>query len=183
MTLLVMDNPSSTPPITNPSSAALEMTLYTAAGTIPLSPYSPDDAKDRKYPGTATGIHRQVACVGSLVCRIRDNKDLDRTQLNELIKEPLIVRIKYMGAPMLETIHAGKTASISEFKKNPQAIIDAAHGESIALLNRNKTTASGVSPNIYERLLEIAEDMELGRIFEERKHEMDDAIEVSIDEL
>jgi antitoxin StbD len=84
---------------------------------------------------------------------------------------------------MLGTIHAGKTASISEFKKNPQAIIDAAHGESIALLNRNKTTAYVVSPKIYERLLEIAEDMELGRIFEERKHEMDDAIEVSIDEL
>jgi len=84
---------------------------------------------------------------------------------------------------MLEAIHAGKTASISEFKKNPQAIIDAANGESIALLNRNKTTAYVVSPKIYERLLEIAEDMELGRIFEERKHEMDDAIEVSIDEL
>lgn len=84
---------------------------------------------------------------------------------------------------MLESIHAGKTASISAFKKNPQAIIDAANGESIALLNRNKTTAYIVSPKIYERLLEIAEDMELGRIFEERKHEMGDAIEVSIDEL
>ena len=42
---------------------------------------------------------------------------------------------------MLETIHAGKTTSISDFKKNPQAIIDAAQGESIALLNRNKTTS------------------------------------------
>ncbi|MBW1892891.1 MAG: type II toxin-antitoxin system Phd/YefM family antitoxin [Deltaproteobacteria bacterium] len=84
---------------------------------------------------------------------------------------------------MLETIHAGKTASISEFKKNPQALIDAAHGESIALLNRNKTTAYIVSPEIYERLLEIAEDIELGKIFEERKHEMDDAIEINIDEL
>jgi hypothetical protein len=45
------------------------------------------------------------------------------------------------------------------------------------------TTAYVVSPKIYERLIEIAEDMELGRIFEERKHEMDDAIEMSIDEL
>ncbi len=84
---------------------------------------------------------------------------------------------------MLETIHAGKTASISEFKKNPQALIDAAEGESIALLNRNKTSAYIVPPEIYERLLEIAEDMELGKIFEERKHEMGDAVEVSIDEL
>ena len=35
---------------------------------------------------------------------------------------------------MLESIHAGKTASITEFKKNPQALIDAAQGEAIALL-------------------------------------------------
>jgi antitoxin StbD len=84
---------------------------------------------------------------------------------------------------MLESIHAGKTASISEFKKNPQAVIDAARGESIALLNRNKTTAYIVSPEVYKRLLEIAEDVELGRIYEERKNELDNAIEVSIDEL
>ena len=84
---------------------------------------------------------------------------------------------------MLETIHAGKTTSISEFKKNPQAIIDAAQGESIALLNRNKTTAYIVSPEVYERLLETAEDVELGRIYEERKSEIENAIEVDIDEL
>ena len=84
---------------------------------------------------------------------------------------------------MLESIHAGKTASISEFKKNPQAVIDAARGESVALLNRNKTTAYIVSPKVYERLLEIAEDMELGRIYEERKNELENAIEVNIDEL
>jgi len=83
---------------------------------------------------------------------------------------------------MLETILAGKTTSISDFKKNPQAIIDAAQGESIALLNRNKATAYIVSPEVYERLLEIAEDVELGRIYEERKSEIDNAIEVDIDD-
>ena len=84
---------------------------------------------------------------------------------------------------MLESIHARKTASISEFKKNPQAVIDAARGESVALLNRNKTTAYIVSPEVYERLLEIVEDVELGRIYEERKSEIDSAIEVNLDEL
>ena len=84
---------------------------------------------------------------------------------------------------MLESIHAGKTASITEFKKNPQALIDAAEGESIALLNRNKTAAYIVPPEVYERLLEMAEDIELGRIYEERKHEKVEAVEVSIDDL
>ena len=84
---------------------------------------------------------------------------------------------------MLESIHAGKTASITEFKKNPQAFINAAHGEAIALLNRNKTAAYIVPPEVYKRLLEMAEDIELGRIYEERKHEKANAIAVSIDAL
>lgn len=84
---------------------------------------------------------------------------------------------------MLESIHAGKTASITVFKKNPQALIDAAAGEAIALLNRNRITAYIVPPELYERLLETAEDLELGRVYEERKHEKADAIEVDIDAL
>ncbi|MCF8129213.1 MAG: type II toxin-antitoxin system Phd/YefM family antitoxin [Deltaproteobacteria bacterium] len=83
----------------------------------------------------------------------------------------------------MQSIHAGKTASITEFKKNPQAIIDAAHGEAIALLNRNKTAAYIVPPEVYKRLLEMAEDMELGKIYEARKHEKKDAVSVDIDEL
>ena len=81
---------------------------------------------------------------------------------------------------MLESIHAGRTASITEFKKNPQALIDAAEGEAFALLNRNKTAAYIVPPEVYERLLEMAEDIELGRIYEERRHEKADAVEVVI---
>jgi antitoxin StbD len=84
---------------------------------------------------------------------------------------------------MLESIYANKTTSITEFKKNPQSLIDAAHGEAIALLNRNKTAAYIVPPEVYERLLEMSEDLELGRFYEERKHEKTNAIEVLIDDL
>ncbi len=42
---------------------------------------------------------------------------------------------------MLTKIHADYAVSITELKKNPQALIDNAHGEAIALLNRNKPTA------------------------------------------
>ena len=84
---------------------------------------------------------------------------------------------------MLESIYANKTTSITEFKKNPQSIIDAANGEAIAMLNRNKTAAYIVPPEVYERLLEMAEDVDLGRIYEERKHEKANTIEVAIDDL
>jgi antitoxin StbD len=84
---------------------------------------------------------------------------------------------------MLTKIHAGLSVSISELKRNPQAVIDEAHGEAIALLNRNKPTAYIIPAETYEMLMEMAEDMELTRIIEQRKSEKADAIEVSLDEL
>ena len=84
---------------------------------------------------------------------------------------------------MLIKIYAELTASISDMKRNPQALIDSAHGETIALLNRNKPTAYIVPAKTYEMLMDLAEDIELGRIIEERKSEKEDAIEVGIDEL
>ncbi len=84
---------------------------------------------------------------------------------------------------MLVKIHAELTASISDMKRNPQAIIDSAHGATIALLNRNKPTAYIVPAETYGALMELAEDIELGRIIEERKAEKDNAVEVCLDEL
>ena len=84
---------------------------------------------------------------------------------------------------MLTRIHADYAVSITELKKNPQALIDNAHGETIALLNRNKPTAYIIPAKTYERLMDLAEEIELGRIIENRKGEKADAIEVSLAEL
>jgi len=84
---------------------------------------------------------------------------------------------------MLTRIHADYTVSITELKKNPQALIDNAHGEAIALLNRNKPTAYIIPAETYENLMDLADDLELGRIIAERKAEKVDAVEVGLDEL
>lgn len=84
---------------------------------------------------------------------------------------------------MLVKIYSNLTASISDMKRNPQALIDGAQGETIALLNRNKPTAYIVPARTYEMLMDLAEDIELGRIIEERKAEKKDAVEVDINEL
>jgi len=84
---------------------------------------------------------------------------------------------------MLKKIHAGLAVSISELKRNPQAVIDDAHGEAIALLNRNKPTAYIIPAETYEMLMEMAEDIELAGIIEQRKSEKANAIEVNLDEL
>ena len=84
---------------------------------------------------------------------------------------------------MLTKIHADYVVSISELKRNPQSLIDNAHGEAIALLNRNKPTAYIIPAETYEWLMELAEDIELGRIIEDRRAEKADAVEIKIDEL
>ena len=84
---------------------------------------------------------------------------------------------------MLTKIYANYTVSISQLKRNPQALIDDAHGDIIALLNRNRPTAYIVPAETFDWLMEVAEDIELGRIIEERKSEKADAVEVGIDEL
>ncbi len=84
---------------------------------------------------------------------------------------------------MLTKIYANYTVSISQLKRNPQALIDDAHGDIIALLNRNRPTAYIVPAETFDWLMEVAEDIELGQIIEERKSEKTEAIEVLIDEL
>ena len=84
---------------------------------------------------------------------------------------------------MLTKIYANYTVSISQLKRNPQALIDNAHGDIIALLNRNRPSAYIVPAETFEWLMELAEDIELGQIIEERKSEKVEAVEVGIDEL
>ncbi|MFW6373185.1 MAG: type II toxin-antitoxin system Phd/YefM family antitoxin [Thermodesulfobacteriota bacterium] len=84
---------------------------------------------------------------------------------------------------MLKKIHAGLAVSISELKRNPQAVIDDARGEAIALLNRNQPTAYIIPAETYEMLMELAEDIELAGIIEQRMGEKPNAIEVNLDEL
>ncbi len=75
------------------------------------------------------------------------------------------------------------SASISELKKNPTALINAAEGSSIAILNHNIPAAYLIPAETYEWLMDKLEDFELAQIVRERAHEKKDAIEVSFDDL
>jgi antitoxin StbD len=87
-----------------------------------------------------------------------------------------------MGASM-QPIFASFSASISELKKNPSALLNQANGEVIAILNHNHPTAYLVPAEEYERLMEKLEDYELGKIVKERQAEKAQAIEVTLDDL
>jgi len=74
----------------------------------------------------------------------------------------------------MEVILSRFSASISELKKNPTALLKRAEGASIAILNHNRPTAYLVPADVYEVMMEHVEDYELGQ---------ENAIEVSLDEL
>ncbi len=83
----------------------------------------------------------------------------------------------------MQQILARFSASVSELKKNPTALLNKAEGEAIAILNHNLPTAYLVPAGVYEQLLEKLEDYELGTIIKERQAEKPLAINVSLDDL
>jgi antitoxin StbD len=83
----------------------------------------------------------------------------------------------------MESVFANCSASISELKKNPSALIEQSGGEPIAILNHNKPTAYLIPAETYEMFLEKIEDYQLGLLVKERQNEKLLAVEVSLDEL
>ena len=84
---------------------------------------------------------------------------------------------------LMKAVLANCSASISELKKNPSALIEQAEGEPIAILNHNRPTAYLIPAETYEQLMDRLEDYQLGVIVKERQGEKGAAVEVDINEL
>ena len=83
----------------------------------------------------------------------------------------------------MRRVLADFSASISEFKKNPTALLNEADGSAVAILNHNKPAAYLVPAGAYEELMEALEDYELAKLVESRRTERSQAVEVDIDDL
>lgn len=83
----------------------------------------------------------------------------------------------------MKSVLASCSASITELKKNPSALIEKSEGEPIAILNHNSPTAYLIPAETYEMIMERLEDYQLGLIVKERQDEKIEAVEVDIDEL
>lgn len=81
----------------------------------------------------------------------------------------------------MKPLLADMGVSISELKKNPSAVIEAAEGAPVAVLNRNTPAAYLVPAKAWEELLDRLEDIELAEIVRARAGQ--EEIEVSIDDL
>lgn len=83
----------------------------------------------------------------------------------------------------METIYSDITVSMSEFKKNPAAVLRVAKSKPVAVLNHNKAAFYMVEPALFEAMLEELSDQELGRTVLARLGERANAIEVDIDAI
>jgi len=83
----------------------------------------------------------------------------------------------------MESVLANCSASVSELKKNPSALIEMAEGEPIAILNHNKPTAYLIPAETYKTLIEKIEDIQLGLLVKKRRNKKISAVEIRLDEL
>lgn len=82
---------------------------------------------------------------------------------------------------MIETVLASASVSISALKKNPSAVIEAADGFPVAVLNRNTPAAYLVPAAAWEELMDRLEDIELAELVRARSAET--PVEVALDEI
>ena len=83
----------------------------------------------------------------------------------------------------MRQVLADCSASISELKRNPTALLVEAAGAPIAILNHNKPAAYLVPAETYEWLMEMIDDRELAQLVEERRKDKSKAVSVSLDDL
>ena len=83
----------------------------------------------------------------------------------------------------MDVIFADLTVSMSEFKKNPAAILRQAGKRPVAVLSHNKAAFYLVEPALFEAMLEELVDQELRGKVMARLDERARAIEVDVDEI
>jgi len=83
----------------------------------------------------------------------------------------------------MEVILSDVTISMSEFKKNPAAVLREAHNRPVAVLNHNRAAFYMLEPALFEAMLEALADQELHRKVLARMRERAQAIEVDVDQI
>ncbi len=83
----------------------------------------------------------------------------------------------------METILAEIAVSMSEFKKNPAAVLREANNRPVAVLNHNRTAFYMVEPRLFEAMMDELADQELHRKVVSRLADRARAVEVDIDDL
>ena len=83
----------------------------------------------------------------------------------------------------MQIIFTDRTVSMSDFKKNPAAVLRAADQHPVAVMSHNKPAFYMVEPKLFEAMLEEISEQELHQTVLSRLAERAHAIEVDIDQI
>ena len=83
----------------------------------------------------------------------------------------------------MEAILADIAVSMSEFKKNPAAVLREANNRPVAVLNHNRAAFYMVEPPLFEALMEELADRDLHRKVLRRMADKSKAVKVALDRL
>lgn len=82
---------------------------------------------------------------------------------------------------MTHLILSNMTASITELKKHPMAVMNSTHGEPLAILSHNQPVFYYIPAKTYEKMTDLMEDIDFAQMIEKRAGEKE--IEVNIHDL
>jgi antitoxin StbD len=84
----------------------------------------------------------------------------------------------------MKRIYANFTASITELKQSPTRLLELTGNEPIAVLDHNKPCAYLVPAALYEKMMDLLDDLEFSKEVKERlNYDENELIEVDVDEL
>jgi antitoxin StbD len=83
----------------------------------------------------------------------------------------------------MEAVFANLSVSMSEFKKNPAAVLRESRNRPVAVLNHNRPAFYMIEPELYEAMMEELADNNLYRKAAARLADKARAVEVSLDQL
>lgn len=81
----------------------------------------------------------------------------------------------------MQSVLADRAVSVSELKKNPSAVMSAAHGAPVAVLNHNRVMGYMVPAEVFEAIMERLDDMDLAELVKARSQET--PVPVNLDDL
>jgi len=81
----------------------------------------------------------------------------------------------------MQRVEAEMAVSVSDLKKNPTAVVDAAQGHAVAILNHNRVMAYMVPAATYEAMNDALDEQSLIEIAKARAGEK--GVPVSLDDL
>lgn len=81
----------------------------------------------------------------------------------------------------MQRVEATLSVSISDLRKSPSAVMEAAQGETVAILNHNRIMAYMVPAETYEAILDRLDDLALVELAKARANEK--GVPVDIDAL